>query len=177
GFITSQYAMLLAAKRPELFARVLLMNTPLMPGHSLPGPLNTFTLPFVGKRAAAAADMLAANGNFYGMGYSDAQVFQAPYENPDTKEDARVALMTTVTSQPMKDLLTTVDRAYEGFKNPVLVLWGDSDKYLNSKTFYDWCIEKGTNVKFKVLQTGHMPQEDYAGEAASRAMEFFEKEF
>ena len=68
GYITSQAALLLAAANPGLFRRVIVMNTPLGPGHKLPDPLAVYTRPFgMGKGAQADVYKLAYFGNEFAI--------------------------------------------------------------------------------------------------------------
>jgi len=172
GFVLPQAAMLLGARRPELFRRVVLLNTPLTPGqHALPPPLAAFTRPLVGKRAKAQSDQLAATGNLYAIKYDDAMEFQAPYEAGDG-EARRVALLETVTKEPLKGLLERVDGAWGGSGVPTHVLWGVADSALSEQKMYDWVVGK-TNVTFDaLLNIGHAPQEDFVAATAEKAVEF-----
>lgn len=55
----------MAASKPSLFRRVVIMNAPLSKGHKLPDPLGVYTRPFgMGKGAAADVYKLA----YYGKG-------------------------------------------------------------------------------------------------------------
>ena len=52
GFVIPQHLLLLVARRPELFRRVVILNSPLAPSHAYPPQMATYTRPFgMGKGA------------------------------------------------------------------------------------------------------------------------------
>ena len=60
--------MLLAASKPAMFRRVVVLNAPLGNGHKLPDPLGVYTRPFgMGKGAAADVYKLAYFGNEFAI--------------------------------------------------------------------------------------------------------------
>jgi len=176
GFITSQAALLLAAENPALFRRVVVMNTPLGPGHKLPDPLAVYTRPFgMGKGAQADVYKLAYFGNEFALTEETVAKYEAPYLGGDG-EAARAALEATVTKNDLKALTQRVSKAWSTRGLPkVRIVWGVNDKYLGDKDMYTWAED--VRATFDCMRSvGHMPQEDFAQDAGKFIDAFLQSE-
>ena len=176
GYITSQAALLLAAANPGLFRRVIVMNTPLGPGHKLPDPLAVYTRPFgMGKGAQADVYKLAYFGNEFAIPEETMAKYEAPYAGGDG-EAARAALEATVTKNDLKALTSAVSKAWSVRGLPkVRIVWGVNDKYLGDKDMYKWAED--VRATFDCIRSvGHMPQEDFPQEAAKFVGAYLESE-
>jgi len=166
GFYTSQHALLLAAKTPELFRRVVVLNAPLGNGHKLPDPLAVYSRPFgMGKGAPADIYKLAYFGNEFAIGADAMEEYEFAVAGPE-KDAARDAFEATATAVDFKKLMEDVRAAHMKPGTPkIRVVWGVGDKYLNDAPMFKWAED--VRASFDCMRkVGHMPHEDFAEETA-----------
>uniref|UniRef100_A0A7S0SKE2 AB hydrolase-1 domain-containing protein n=1 Tax=Mantoniella antarctica TaxID=81844 RepID=A0A7S0SKE2_9CHLO len=176
GFLTSQAALLLAAARPALFRRVVVLNAPLGNGHKLPDALGVYNRPFgMGKGAKADVYKLAYFGNEFALAADRIAEYEAPYGGAGG-EAARAALEATCIACDLKSLMEQVATAFRARPGPkVRVVWGSSDKYLGDAPMYKWTDD--VRASFDCMRkVGHMPQEDFPQETAKFIKAFLESE-
>ena len=88
GYVLPQHVLALAAKKPELFRRIVVMNAPLVASHAYPPQMATYTRPFgMGKGSAFDAAGYLYNGNEFAI---PADVL-GEYEQPYIGEEAEAA--------------------------------------------------------------------------------------
>lgn len=172
GFIIPQYAILLARKRPDLFRRMVLMNTPLDGNHNLAPPLATYTQMF-GRGKGKPFDAVSLNymGNEFAIPGDDLKEYERAYVGSDA-ENARMAVEMTVTNADFKNLKKKVKDAYfQGGMPKTRIVWGVADKYLDQAPMFSWASDVRASEK-ALRKIGHMPQEDYPQVAADAVDEF-----
>ena len=172
GFIIPQYAILLARKRPDLFRRMVLMNTPLDGNHNLAPPLATYTQMF-GRGKGKPFDAVSLNymGNEFAIPGDDLKEYERAYVGSDA-ENARMAVEMTVTNADFKNLKKKVKDAYfQGGMPKTRIVWGVADKYLDQAPMFSWASDVRASEK-ALRKVGHMPQEDYPQVAADAVDEF-----
>jgi len=172
GFIIPQYAILLARKRPDLFRRMVLMNTPLDGNHNLAPPLATYTQMF-GRGKGKPFDAVSLNymGNEFAIPGDDLKEYERAYVGSDA-ENARMAVEMTVTNADFKNLKKKVKDAYfQGGMPKTRIVWGVADKYLDQAPMFSWASDVRASEK-ALRKVGHMPQEDYPQVTADAVDEF-----
>ena len=172
GFIIPQYAILLARKRPDLFRRMVLMNTPLDGNHNLAPPLATYTQMF-GRGKGRPFDAVSLNymGNEFAIPGDDLKEYERAYVGSDA-ENARMAVEMTVTNADFKNLKKKVKDAYfQGGMPKTRIVWGVADKYLDQAPMFSWASDVRASEK-ALRKVGHMPQEDYPQVTADAVDEF-----
>ena len=172
GFIIPQYAILLARKRPDLFRRMVLMNTPLDGNHNLAPPLATYTQMF-GRGKGKPFDAVSLNymGNEFAIPGDDLKEYERAYVGSDA-ENARMAVEMTVTNADFKNLKKKVKDAYfQGGMPKTRIVWGVADKYLDQAPMFSWASDVRASEK-ALRKVGHMPQEDYPQVVADAVDEF-----
>ena len=172
GFIIPQYAILLARKRPDLFRRMVLMNTPLDGNHNLAPPLATYTQMF-GRGKGKPFDAVSLNymGNEFAIPRDDLKEYERAYVGSDA-ENARMAVEMTVTNADFKNLKKKVKDAYfQGGMPKTRIVWGVADKYLDQAPMFSWASDVRASEK-ALRKVGHMPQEDYPQVVADAVDEF-----
>ena len=176
GYITSQAALLLAAANPGLFRGVIVMNTPLGPGHKLPIPSR-----FTPARSAWARARRRTFTSWRTLATSSPSP-RRPWPSTRlltraaTAKAARAALEATVTKNDLKALTSAVSKAWSVRGLPkVRIVWGVNDKYLGDKDMYKWAED--VRATFDCIRSvGHMPQEDFPQEAAKFVGAYLESE-
>lgn len=174
GFIIPQHVLLLVAKKPGLFRRVAIMNTPLAPSHAYPPAMATYTRPFgMGKGAPFDAVGYLYNGNEFAIPGDIMSEYEKPYVGAEA-EAARAAAEAYVSkSSDAKKLVNQVKTALSARGLPKMrVIWGTADRYLDDAPIYDWCADVRASFS-AARKVGHMPQEDYPADAADRCVDFF----
>ena len=172
GFIIPQYAILLARKRPDLFRRMVLMNTPLDGNHNLAPPLATYTQMF-GRGKGKPFDAVSLNymGNEFAIPGDDLKEYERAYVGSDA-ENARMAVEMTVTNADFKNLKKKVKDAYfQGGMPKTRIVWGVADKYLDQAPMFSWASDVRASEK-ALRKVGHMPQEDYRKSSRTPSMNF-----
>ena len=174
GFVIPQHLLLLVARRPELFRRVVILNSPLAPSHAYPPQMATYTRPFgMGKGAPFDAAGYLYNGNEFALPGDVLAEYEKPYVGAEA-EAARAAAEAYVTkSSDLKKLNAEVKNALSARGLPkIRGVWGTADRYLDDAPIYDWCAD--IRASFSAMRkVGHCPHEDFAAEAAARCQEFF----
>lgn len=174
GFIIPQHVLLLVAKKPGLFRRVAIMNTPLAPSHAYPPAMATYTRPFgMGKGAPFDAVGYLYNGNEFAIPGDIMSEYEKPYVGAEA-EAARASAEAYVSkSSDAKKLVNQVKTALSARGLPKMrVIWGTADRYLDDAPIYDWCADVRASFS-AARKVGHMPQEDYPADAADRCVDFF----
>jgi len=174
GYVIPQHVLLLVARKPEMFRRVVLLNTPLVPSHQYPAQMATYTRPFgMGKGAPFDAAGYLYNGNEFALSSDDLAEFEKPYVGAEG-EAARAAAEAYITkASDLKKLTGEVKNALGARGLPkVRVIWGTTDRYLDDAPIYDWCTD--VRASFSAMRkVGHMPHTDFATETGARCAEFF----
>ena len=173
GYVIPQHLLMLVAKKPALFRRVVILNSPLAPSHAYPPQMATYGRPFgMGKGAAFDAAGYLYNGNEFALSGDVLAEYEKPYVGAEA-EAARAAAEAYITKAgDLKKLTKEVKDALSARGLPKMrVIWGTSDRYLDDAPIYDWCSDVRASFS-AIRKVGHMPQEDFAVETASRIAEF-----
>ena len=174
GYVLPQHVLALAAKKPELFRRIVVMNAPLVASHAYPPQMATYTRPFgMGKGSAFDAAGYLYNGNEFAIPADVLGEYEQPYIGEEA-EAARAAVEAYVTkASDLKKLNADVKKALSARGLPkIRVIWGTTDRYLDDAPIYDWCADIRASFS-SMRKVGHMPQEDFPTDAAARCAEFF----
>ncbi|GAX76419.1 hypothetical protein CEUSTIGMA_g3864.t1 [Chlamydomonas eustigma] len=164
GFILGQYALLYALEHPDQIERLMVLNTPLSRKSKLRPELAAYKspLPFLrpGNKPFNAINY-NASGSPYAMAYSDAKVYNRPYEESPV---ASQIISKTMEKVDFPALLKRVDDGFMSWKKPTALCFGSSDTFLEVGSSFDFLENKRTNMKAMSIaaKVGHMPQEDYA---------------
>ncbi|PSC72647.1 hydrolase or acyltransferase of alpha beta superfamily [Micractinium conductrix] len=178
GYVLGQYGMLYALENTDSIKKLIILNTPVGLKTPLRPELAAYKNPIAflrpKKDAKFAADLFNAAGGPYAMAYRDAQAFAAPYEEDAA---ASAAVHSTMEKLDWQGLLQRVDRGYESWRRPSLVLFGTSDQFIPFMSMLDWLETKRTCMKVAngyEAKLGHAPQEDYAEAIHKPILKFIE---
>lgn len=165
GYVLGQYAMLYAARHPDMIKRMVILNTPLGLKSKLRPELAAYKspIPFMKPKVDSTFDGRNYNaaGGPYALSSSDADAYNVAYASSPA---ANAALYHTMEALDWESLLKEVNETYYSWKVPTLVLHGSGDTFLDLKLTLDWLESKRTAMKMASgleAKLGHMPQEDY----------------
>jgi len=167
GFVMPQYVLKWALQSDggaRAVDAVVVMNTPVAPGHKLPFVLQQYKLPLVNSFVAQDAmrsERFLEGGGPYVMTLSDAERFREPFLESMMPG---LAVTDTLVKCKFDQLIADVDRLLES-RSPadapaVRVLWGVSDKYLPAAAAREWCEKR--SVPYTAIEgAGFVVQSDW----------------
>lgn len=161
GFVLGQYAMLFAARNPDIVSKLTVTNTPLV-ARGLPEPLGAYKNPFLKNFLTKAVDAgsYVMMGGPYLMSADDLERFREPFNG----DDAAACVKSMLDAYDPKKVAQSVDDAFCGWRNETLIAWGGNDRYIeDSSLLYEWLETKRTNIRAHTFlgKVGHFPSEDY----------------
>ena len=143
GFVYSQYALLWALENPSRVDRVVVLNTPLLPGTELPFVLKQYTLPIVQNFVAQDAmrsERFLEGGSAYAMDVDDTDRYREPFLESMMPG---LALVDAMSKCKFPDVLARTQELVAGSTVPIRVAWGMDDPYLASMDAKAFCDATG----------------------------------
>jgi pimeloyl-ACP methyl ester carboxylesterase len=166
GYVLGQAAILYAATHPDVVDKVVALNVPFGKKVKLRPELAAYKSPlgFMKPKLGAAfkGDLYAAAGSPYALSRDDADAYNRPYEQSQASSDAIYHTMEALDFEALKARVS--DALRDSFRNPMLIIHGSSDSFIDLKTTLDFLEDQRTNIKLAYgieAKLGHCPQEDY----------------
>lgn len=166
GYVLGQAAILYACRHPEVVERVVALNVPfgrkakLRPELAAYKSAISFMKPKLGS--TFKGDLYNASGSPYALSRDDADAYNRAYLESQAASDAIFHTMESLNFDALKE--SVGDELRGSFRNPMLVIHGSSDSFIDLSTTVDFLEDQRTNVKLAYgieAKLGHMPQEDY----------------
>jgi haloalkane dehalogenase len=168
-----------AARHPERFAKLVIMNTAVWPEGPLPLALRLPKLPFVGAllvRALGAFDRLLPYVAARTKLPADVRRgYAAPYQGYGERVAVQrfVQDIPTGPGHPSHGTLAAVDAALPNFKDrPALILWGAQDWIFTPAFLRLWRARLPEAEVHTIEHAGHLVLEDAPGECIARVRAF-----
>jgi haloalkane dehalogenase len=161
----------LAAERPELFSRMVVMETGLFTGEQPMSEAWFAFRDFMQRTDDPPISMLVRNAVARGMSDEVAAAYDAPFPVAESKAGARAFPLLLATSPEMPGAAAG-KRAQEALvagDRPMLILWADSDPILPFKVGEAFATLMNVEGPRKVENASHFLQED-AGEEIGAAI-------
>ncbi|MFK8185296.1 MAG: alpha/beta fold hydrolase [Phormidesmis sp.] len=171
GFLGS-VGLLYAAKHPDAIERLVIVNTPLTDEAKLPLKIAKMGWPLMGEvmtQDPLLVDRTLEGGGPYQVKDEDLDVYRGPFLK---SSDVGRALLATIRQLNLKQVMADIDKGFAGWKQPTLIVWGTSDKWLPVSLAENFAKQLDDVDIKKLVETGHYAQEDWA-EKVSEAIEPF----
>ena len=161
----------LAAERPELFSRMVVMETGLFTGEQPMSEAWFAFRDFMERTEDPPISMLVRNAVARGMSDEVAAAYDAPFPVAESKAGTRAFPLILATSPEMPGAAEgkRAQEALAADERPMLVLWADSDPILPFKVGEAFAALMKVEPPRKVENASHFLQED-AGEEIGAAI-------
>jgi len=161
GFVYSQYALLWALENPDRVDRIVVLNTPLLPGTEMPFVLKQYTLPVVSNFVAQDAmrsERFLEGGSAYAMDVDDTDRYREPFLESMMPG---LALVDVMGKCKFDQLLSKVESKVKASNTKVRVAWGMDDPYLAPIDAKAFCDSTGAEFVPVEGKAGFTVQMDY----------------
>lgn len=171
--------MAFARRRPELVARLIVLNTAAFRAQRLPLRLAACRVPVLGRLAVLGLNAFARGATLMAVERPLPAEVKRGYLLPYDSWESRVATLAFVQDIPLApghpsyDELVAVEEALERFRErPTLILWGERDWCFTPRFRQEWERRFPSAEVVRFEDAGHYLTED-AGEGVVRAMAAF----
>lgn len=174
GFLGS-VGLLYAANHPENIERLVILNTPLTAEAKLPFKISQLGLPLVGQvltQDPILVDRTLEGGGPYVVADKDLEVYRQPFLK---SSDVGRSLFTTVQKLQLKQVLAEIDKGFENWSAPTLIIWGTADKWLSVSLAENFVKKLDDGELVRLEETGHYAQEDWAERVSEKAVPFLRR--
>ncbi|XP_047068457.1 haloalkane dehalogenase 2-like [Lolium rigidum] len=175
GFIVGSYGLTWALKNPSKLRKVAILNSPLTVSSPVPGVIKQLRLPLFGEftcQNAILAERFIEAGSPYVLKSEKADVYRLPYLSSGAPG---FALLEAARKANFQDVLSRISAGFSSnsWEIPILLAWGESDKYLPLSIAEEFQKSNPKVVKLKTIEgAGHMPQEDWPEKVVSALTSF-----
>ncbi|WP_221032422.1 alpha/beta fold hydrolase [Actomonas aquatica] len=169
----------LAARRPDLIRRIVILNTAAFTAPHIPGRIALCKAPVVGPALVRGLNGFAWPATWMAMSRralsnDESKAYLYPYNNWSN----RVAVSAFVQDIPMDDshptwaTLKAVEQGIGTFHDrEVLIVWGGQDFCFNDHFYNEWCERLPQAQKLYLEDAGHYVLDDARGDAVPRICE------
>lgn len=174
GFLGS-VGLLYAAKYPEKIDRLVILNTPLTAEAKLPFKVAQFGFPLLGQvltQDPILVDRTLEGGGPYTVKDEDLEVYRKPFLK---SSDVGRSLQTTVKQLQLTRVMADIDKGFQNWQAPTLILWGTADKWLSVELAETFVKNLDNGELTKLDETGHYAQEDWAEKVAEPMVTFLRR--
>ncbi|KAF7019123.1 hypothetical protein CFC21_032329 [Triticum aestivum] len=164
GFLVGSYGLTWALKNSNKLLKVAILNSPLTVSSPVPGVFKQLRFPLVGEftcQNAILAERFIEAGSPYVLKSEKADVYRLPYLSSGAPG---FALLEAARKANFQDVLSRISAGFSSnsWDKPILLAWGESDKYLPLSIAEEFKKNNPSVVKLKPIEgAGHMPQEDW----------------
>lgn len=161
GFIYSQYALLWALENPSRVDRIVVLNTPVLPGTEMPFVLKQYTIPIVCNFVAQDAmrsERFLEGGSAYAMDIDDTDRYRESFLESMMPG---LALVDVMGKCKFEELLKKVEAKVKTTDLKVKVVWGMDDPYLSSLDAKAFCDGSGAEFVAVEGKAGFIVNMDY----------------
>lgn len=175
GFLAS-VALQYAFNHAEVIDRLIILNTPLSPEIKLPWLMQQWTFPFMGDMVTQdplLVDRTLEKGSGFVIEDQDLDIFRQPYLKSSA---VGRALLTTAKNLKLSQTMKTIEKGFEGWPVPTLILWGMADPWL-SADIPEKLAAKASNIEMvKLEEAKHYPQEHWPKEVSEAMITFLRRQ-
>ncbi|NJM97766.1 MAG: alpha/beta fold hydrolase [Phormidesmis sp. RL_2_1] len=160
GFLGS-VGLLYAAKHSDQVERLVILNTPLTPKAKLPFKISQMGIPLLGEiitQDPILVDRTLEGGGPYQVADKALEVYRRPFLK---SSDVGRSLLATVRQLQLERILPEIDKAFENWQAPTLIVWGTADKWLPVSLAENFAKQLENVDIAKLDETGHYAQEDW----------------
>ncbi|MBV5257914.1 alpha/beta fold hydrolase [Synechococcus moorigangaii CMS01] len=160
GFL-GHVGILFALNEPELSDRLVILNSPVLPGSKLPWPMQQWGLPLAGEMLTQdplLVDRTLEKGSGFVISDGDLAIYREPYK---TSSAVGRALMTTVRRFALPQVLPDLSDRLKHRMAPTLFLWGEQDPWLDSEALKTWVTTETSHQWQGLPEAKHYPQEHF----------------
>jgi pimeloyl-ACP methyl ester carboxylesterase len=168
----------LVTRYPELFDRIVILNTAAFPSELIPKRINLLRQGKMGEFLSRKFNLFAWPATFMTTTKKLPKSIKAGYLLPYDSWDNRVAVARFVQDIPMeKDhptfkTLSDIEAKLKTLKHPKLILWGGKDFCFNRHFFERWVDIYPDADAFWYAKAGHYVLEDALDEVSSKMWNF-----
>jgi haloalkane dehalogenase len=171
--------LLLASRRPELFARLVPMNTGLPDGtDGMPPSWHEFR-EYVENVEDLSIGRIVAGGTIAELSEEVLAAYEAPFPGPEYEAAARAwpGMVPTDPEDPGADAMRAARERLANWEKPAFVLFGDSDPITHDARdlLRDLLPTASEQPDVWVEDAGHFLQEDAGEDVADRIADFVER--
>lgn len=174
GFLGS-VGLLYAAKHPEKIKRLVILNTPLTAEAKLPFKIAQFGIPLLGQvltQDPILVDRTLEGAGPYTVKDEDLEVYRQPFLK---SSDVGRSLQSTVKNLQLSTVMADVDKGFQNWRSPTLIVWGVSDKWLPVSVAENFVKKLDDAELVKLDETGHYAQEDWAQKVSDAIVPFLRR--
>jgi len=164
GFLVGSYGLTWALKNSSKLLKLVILNSPLTVSSPVPGVLKQLRFPLLGEftcQNAILAERFIEAGSPYVLKSEKADVYRLPYLRSGAPG---FALLEAARKANFQDVLSRISAGFSSnsWETPILLAWGESDKYLPLSIAEEFKKNNPKVVKLTPIEgAGHMPQEDW----------------
>ncbi|MEM9977286.1 MAG: alpha/beta fold hydrolase [Cyanobacteria bacterium P01_D01_bin.2] len=168
--------LLYAAQNPEQIEKLIILNSPLPPDASLPLGVKMMGWPLLGQvitQDPLLVDRTLEGGGPYEVDADDLDVYRRPFLK---SSDVGRALMWTVQSMNLPQVIKQIDQGFTDWPRPTLVAWGTSDPWLSAEAAKSFAQGLTDGDYVELAEVGHYAQEDWAEKVSEAIVPFLRKQ-
>ncbi|BAW97672.1 hydrolase, alpha/beta fold family [[Synechococcus] sp. NIES-970] len=161
-----------ALNEPQLCDRLVILNSPVLPGSKLPWPMQQWGLPLAGDMLTQdplLVDRTLEKGSGFVIADEDLAVYRQPFL---TSSAVGRALMATVKRFDFAQVLPELKAKLQAHTAPTLFLWGNQDPWLDGELLKTWIQAETSHQWFDLPEARHYPQEHFPEAIAPQLSEF-----
>ncbi|XP_058115599.1 uncharacterized protein LOC131258353 isoform X1 [Magnolia sinica] len=164
GYLVGSYGLTWALKNPNRVSKLVILNSPLTAASPIPGLFQKLRIPLFGEftsQNAVVPERFIEAGSPYVLKNEKADVYRLPYL---ASSGPGFALLEAARKANFKDISSQIATGFSSgrWDKPILLAWGESDKYLAKSEAEEFQKGNPSAVKLKMIEgAGHMPQEDW----------------
>lgn len=168
----------LVTRYPELFDKIIILNTGAFPSEHIPRRINLLRQGIVGEWLTRKLNLFAWPATFMTTVKTLPRAIKAGYLLPYDSWDNRIAVARFVQDIPMeKDhktfkTLSEIEGKLKSLRHPKLILWGGKDFCFNQHFFERWVDIYPEANAYWFASAGHYVLEDALDEVGQKMWEF-----
>lgn len=168
----------LATRYPELFSKIVILNTAAYPSDHIPARINLLRQGKFGEWLTRKLNLFAWPATFMTTSKTLPSVIKAGYLMPYDSWENRVAVARFVQDIPMEKThktyktLLDIEKKLKNLKQPKLILWGGKDFCFDRHFFEKWLEIYPDADAHWFAKAGHYVLEDALDEVSSKIWDF-----
>lgn len=168
----------LVTRYPELFSRIVILNTAAYPSEHIPQRINLLRQGKMGEWLTRRLNLFAWPATFMTTHKPLPRLIKEGYLLPYNSWESRVAVARFVQDIPMErdhktfKTLSDIERKLPGLKHPKLILWGGKDFCFNRHFFEKWLEIYPEASAHWYSKAGHYVLEDALEDVSLKIWEF-----
>lgn len=175
GFLASA-GILYAQQNPEAIDRLIVLNTPLFARSKLPWLMQQWGLPFIGDMLTQdplLVDRALEKGSGFVIADGDLAKFRQPYLKSSAVGRALIA---TIQKLNLAEMGQEIERGWQNWDRPTLLLWGTGDSWLPADPVQDLSRQHSAIEFSAIAGAKHYPQEHWPKETREAIVQFLRRQ-